>query len=617
VAVISACGGEEGAPEGVADLTLSWAGPAVVLDGTKFTVKGTGFVGPQVGELSMSFDGTCGGADLKHDAVLEYVDDGTAVWNVPPAFAQDLIARNAPFLGVLEVTRSLFGYSSDDSASLSITLTAAMNLAPSLSGVEGTSFWVGDEVKVAGTDMLTPGEGQTLLFLSGKFKVDSPPMEKEIQSVAVPLDVEERDLAVFVLSPTTLGVYPGTFTGTMRLENHVSHGVAVAPLASAELQGATFRVEPAAIYGFTPQVVRRGQKVNVSGRGFVPADPVGETATLVVLDGSFKTEDGKEMAYTGKDTMLLFPEAFTGNTGLEVVLRVTVDVEGKLQGLGLIPGMFTGTAYAEVFSGGDSHVGDGFDFTIQVGKQLQIVYVKYLPSFDDAFHDFGLYEVRDAVKQRILERCNRDYAAFNVQFVDARPEDFEEYSVIELSGEDPNGANLLGLDNTTGKDNQNIRFNDVIGGKNAETEERGYYAYGGVFLKSFLLFSQTLGGAQSTMASPRFDEIFSAFVPELGGEPVEAGEYPGGARGAAIAEAVRVLGNVVGGTVAHEIGHSLGLSMVPGSESEYHNIGDNPGWIMDAGNFRPFDERCEIDGKGPEVFEPYNIEYLSKILPKG
>jgi hypothetical protein len=246
-----------------------------------------------------------------------------------------------------------------------------------------------------------------------------------------------------------------------------------------------------------------------------------------------------------------------------------------------------------------------------------VVYIKFLPSFDESFHAFGLHATKDAIKDRIVARCNRDYSAFNVDFVLERPIDFAEYSVIELSGQDPNGANLLGLDNTTGKDTNNLRFNDIVGGKNAETEEQGYYAYGGVFLESFLMFSPTISKGKTSLASPRFDQIFALFVPELGGSPAEPGELDGGTRAPQLKEAVRVLGNLVGGTVAHEIGHSLGLSMVPSHEAEYHNLGDNPAWLMDAGNYRPFVERAEVDGEGPEVFSPYNFDYLSDILPKG
>ena len=55
-----------------------------------------------------------------------------------------------------------------------------------------------------------------------------------------------------------------------------------------------------------------------------------------------------------------------------------------------------------------------------------------------------------------------------------------------------------------------------------------------------------------------------------------------------------------------------GLAAIDG---QFHHLGDNPGWIMDSGSARPFEERAEIDGAGPAVFSPQNRAYLEQILP--
>ena len=68
----------------------------------------------------------------------------------------------------------------------------------------------------------------------------------------------------------------------------------------------------------------------------------------------------------------------------------------------------------------------------------------------------------------------------------------------------------------------------------------------------------------------------------------------------------------MGSTISHEAGHALGLTAGTGS---FHNEGDNPGWIMDAGIHRPFGERAEIGGEGPAIFSPVNRAYLEEILP--
>jgi hypothetical protein len=212
----------------------------------------------------------------------------------------------------------------------------------------------------------------------------------------------------------------------------------------------------------------------------------------------------------------------------------------------------------------------------------------------------------------------RDYAGLNVEFTERRPEDFAEYSVIEIGGTDPNGVGLLGLDNTAGKDTGNLRLDDVIGGENASSGEQGYYVYGGVFLRSFTAFSPSLS-QEDLYISPWFDTLFSPFMPALGGTPVDATEWPGGPRAQQIQSATLAMGNLIGHTVTHEIGHSLGLTFYPedleAPTERFHNEGDQPNAIMDGGQRRPFEERAEVDGQGPATFLPQNRAYLESILP--
>lgn len=610
---VSSCGTDVDSPEGVDDLLVTAWGPATVLVGTPIFFEGQGFIPSQLGDMTIHLEGICGNKNIVHDDMLEYVDDQTGVWRVTSDFGVHTVVREEPFVGTVRITRKVQGYSATQTVTLAVTIYAERNLVPVVNGVAPDGLYLGDELQVQGANLLTIEEGQTLLFLDGEYQVQSPPMVKEVHNVVIPLAVEGRNRGLLTLTPDKFGIYPGDFAGTGTLHNIVEG----AETASSEEAPLSFHVYRPKIEDFSPDIVRRGQKVRVNGRGFVATDPVGETATLVLLEGVFTAANGKEISYQGKDAMLLFPEEFAGNEFMEVVLRVTMGVDGSLTGLGLIPGTFVGKASPQLFFSSESFVGDSLDFSLVVAPQLQVVYVKYLPSFAESFHEFGLYAVRDEIQERIIFWANQFYTPFNVTFVSERPEDYVEYSVIELSGKDPNGANLLGLDNTTGKDINNLRFNDVVGGKNAETEERGYYAYGGVFLESFLMFSPSISNGTTSLANSRFDDVFGPFVPQLSGNPVETGEYPGGSRDTLIAEAIRVVGNLLGGTVAHEIGHSLGLAMVPGHPEEYHNLGDNPKWLMDAGNFRPFVERADVDGAGPEEFSYYNYEYLQEILPKG
>jgi len=199
---------------------------------------------------------------------------------------------------------------------------------------------------------------------------------------------------------------------------------------------------------------------------------------------------------------------------------------------------------------------------------------------------------------------------------------------VDVTGFDPNGLSLMGYDNTPGKDVGNDRLYDRIGGVHAETQEDGYPGYGGIFVDSFFAFSQhpPPGVEPSPGASELFDAIFDPVRPDKGQPATEAeargferlnrGDNcpaPSGDRSGQLRCAVFVLGNILGGTMAHEIAHSLGLADPEGSL--FHNSADRPNHLMDPGNARPFEERANLMGQGPEIFCAENYTYLRKILP--
>jgi hypothetical protein len=175
-------------------------------------------------------------------------------------------------------------------------------------------------------------------------------------------------------------------------------------------------------------------------------------------------------------------------------------------------------------------------------------------------------------------------------------------------------GSLFGLDNSEGVDRGNHRLDEVIGGRRATDGSGENFSYGGVFLESFLIFSPTLTESVP-IESPRFDEIFGPFIPDLDGEPVQVDEYPSGPRSDEIAEAIRVLGNLVGNTAVHEVGHALGLAAT-GVPGQVHHQGIKPNLIMNRGVDRSFELRAEVDGKGPGVWGKRDSRYLERVLPK-
>lgn len=382
-------------------------------------------------------------------------------------------------------------------------------------------------------------------------------------------------------------------------------------IASCDAAPDSVEVREPRLDGLTSASTARGRWLGATGQGFVPLDPRAGTASVLVFDGVFTPLRGAAEDRTGSDAWVLPVEAVEGDAVGWVALRSVPGPEGGLVGLGARAGRFEGAVTLRVTAGAEALATAPLPVSLEVRSPRQDVELRLLPGFDEALALFGLEAERDAVLARILAVLERDYAGVNIGFAYAPPAGVAEYGVVELAGPDPNGTHLFGLDNTAGKDAGNLRLDDVIGGFDAATRARGFAAYGGIFASELLNLSPTL--STNALASPRFDDVFGPVVPALGGIPAAPRESErADPRGAAVREAVRVLGNLVGSTITHEVGHTLGLTALDGRA---HNDGDNPGWIMDAGIYRPFEERAELDGAGPAVFSPFNQTYLGGILP--
>lgn len=576
-------------PGQTGSIALVSLAPTVWVPGTAVQLRAEAFEPGDVASLRLS--GTVGGGALEVLFPVDIADARTASLRPDQTLldaGEGRFAGDARLL-VRRGGRELQG-------ALEVSLDLAGHLQPRIASFPEAAAFHGDEVEVRGGGFLLPGEGEVALVFEGSFKTPGarfPTIVPQRRAVGRALD---RERLVVPLLPSVFGFSPGEFSGRVAVENvHDWDGTGFL----SEWHEASLTIEAPTVSSVDPPAAARGQFLYFRGAGFVEEPGV---TTLVRLDGSFAPRRGKKERWEARE---ILGRAQTG------ALQVTLAPRGQLELFGGTPGHFQGTARVVVAGPDVELVGPPTPIDFTIAPTRQMVYLKFLPGFTESLRGFGLRNVEREVKDRILEVCRRDYAEFAVEFTDTRPDaDWAEYSVLELNGEDPNGAGLFGLDNTEGKDDGNERLDDVIGGRNAETEETGSYAFGGVFLDSFLALSPSAQPANE-LADPRFDALFGPFQEQ----PVSVGEYPTGRRAREIGAAIVALGNLVGGTVVHEIGHSLGLAQVPGDPAAFHDPGDEPGLIMNPGGARSFAERAELDGLRAE-WSAYDRAYLLEILPR-
>ena len=592
-------------------LSVTRVSPTTLVPGSRLVVEGTGFTVPDVSSLLVIVRGAVDGEPIEFAVVPERVDDETLLVSITGQVEGALIRPDGRLVGRLSVERTPNIDAPVEEKGRDFDLRVARTLQPRVTALSPSQLYVGDTVTLTGEGFLYPNEGASLVELSGTITTTLPARVVSVQGLQIPgepLDEEgARTSLGFTLTPDVLGVVPGAFKGEVRVVNYALDGT----VTSSDPLALELPLAPPMVTAVTPAAASRGQWIRIEGRGFTPADGLLQAATVLLLEGTFTPRGGPPTPLQGTSALVLVPDLQVDNQHLSAVLRVERDTDGNYSGLGLLAGHFEGTITPVLLLGPDLVRGAGFPLSFDVLPQRQVIYMRALPAFDDAITEFGLLAEKEAIKERILEVVTRDYVGVNIEFTWDEPTEYAEYGIVEIAGRDPNGTGLFGLDNTEGKDVGNLRFNDVIGGYNADTSAGGYSAYGGVFPGEFM--NMSLKAGDNPLASQRFDDVFGPVAPALGGKPAKLGESDGGSERAVIVrEAVLAFGNLVGSTISHEVGHSLGLANVDG---QFHNIGDNPGWIMDSGSYRSFEERAELDGQGPSFFEPGSLEYLQRILP--
>ncbi len=605
---------------GLENLAVSAVSPDVIVPGTALTLSGSSFVGPQWGEASIRLSG----ADVEVVWPARFVDFEHMVVDVS-ADMIDEIGDGARAEGelALEVVSAVDGdtYVSNN---LGVDLRFVRSLTPEVIAVpSGTLLFVNDQVEIEGDGFLLGGdEGESVARVTGCFTPQGGGACDPVAPVEVPLRPRtpfSRRQASFPFKPAIAGIRPGTFTGDVTVINRHQGG----PAPQASPVSVSYDLIESQITRVTPTAVSLGQYVVIEGGGFVG----GEAGAITELDlvGTFQATGAPMPAPV---SLTLIPE-FTAGNRVRYVLSEQ-DAIGQLIDLRVDTGTFSGTITPIVEYGGDRVTGVGLSASFSIAPVRQVVFLDFRPTYVESLRAFGLRAVDSKVRERVLAVVDRAYQGVNMEFRTSAPDDYALFSHVELHGTDPNGQGLFGYDNTPGKDDNNVRLYDRLGGVNAATQQDGYPGFGGVFVESLMGFSLDPGrwAMQVPGADPEFDKIFDPFRSDRDGRAISSSDSPGAVRalgsgdtcpaasddrGAQMDCAVFVLGNLIGGTLAHEIGHSLGLAN-PNAEG-FHNNGDEPNRLMDSGGDRPFLERAELMGLGPGVFCDEEYAYLRMILP--
>lgn len=492
------------------------------------------------------------------------------------------------------------------------------NLTPSLTlTTTSVSTYIDEPIGISADNLLLSDEGTSLVHFVGTFSDDDGQTHAIDTSVFV--QVTNRNEATLQIPGWAFGIAPGHFEGTMTPINRLASGSEKAGDASQ----VSIDLNLTELGSLSTTGASRGQSFSAFGRGLVATDSQHDLSMLFRLEGSFTDHDGNMVEFTNNSSLQLAPEQVISSDEARLAIRSEyeeTDTPGiyRLTGLGATPGRFSGQITPVLIYGSTFVKGVAYSTTFDILPTRQYIFVKFIPAYIDSLELFGLRNVEPEIRTRIFEVCQDAFDGVNIVFSELRPNDFVEYSVIEVGGPDPNNAGLFGLDNSSGKDVDNIRLDDIVGSENAESSESGSYSFGGVFIESFIAFSPQMADDQ-TMAVETFDDIMSPFTPDLGGTPVGGLEWPDGPRKAEIELAIYAFGGIIGNTIVHEIGHSLGLSHYPTDRlnpgGRFHNQLDEVGAIMDSGGNRSFEERAGLDGAPDPHFNERNFNYLQEVLP--
>lgn len=585
--------------------------PQPVLLNSTLEVRGDGFIeAPQCSRHFYKLVGRINGREVDVEVTPEIV----SIDKVNIKIDREIVNQigYGHFSGLLQVTYISIENGSTFVFNYPLSFDLERYITPSVSSVDQGEHFINDLIIVRGSNFVMKDEGDIKFIIDGRFMSREGGEDIEVHNLeiyGIKNQGENRNINGFLLSPKLCNLQVGEFLGTIILCNFFPDGT---ELCSDTVE-ISFEIKESYILGFEPETFSIGQIVDIIGKGFVGGE---DGITTIRLTGYITKSDGLRVPIDKE----IVPQFVSGDT-LKYTVTVTNDnISPISEDFGVNSGDFDGTAtLILMYKNYQKEIGP-IDFFFSIAPVKQVIWIRFLDDFNDTLELFGLRALSNEIKQKVFEKVTRVYEGINVEFRSSQPLDFYPggYSIVDVGGRDPNGLGLFGYDNTPGKDVNNLRLHDRIGGVNAITQEDGAPGYGGVFIESFLFFSShpELGylPPQRPQPDPLFDEVFDP----VRYNKVKAGEYPNGSDPSRIVQIERAfvaLANMIGDTIAHEIGHSLGLANPQYPEGYYHRLFPQDGCLMDSGDERPLEERAELNGNQGGYFCGEEVDYLKRILP--
>lgn len=446
-----------------------------------------------------------------------------------------------------------------------------------------TLAW-GAPAQVAAEDLLLPGEGEMAVDVDNGITVTSAQLTTNQAS--------GRGLGTIgVVAPHWTGVTPGLHQWRLRLRGSHAGQPSNGPwTATIAVTLATPTLGSPA--GPSPTLLRRGDKIPLMIAAVAPG------AELLVGGDWLPASTGAAPIARAWQLQAL---AITGPATIVPSAWYLTQVQPMLD---LGARRLLGSARLRVANGSDHWLSAPLAVDWQP-KTIQRIELVCDDGWDAALQRLGLLAVSAQVRLRLLSYVRGFFGGLPVQIEwrTAVPMPGEVLSVHFLD-RDPNGLGLFGAEAGAAKDVGNRDLGETLGGLNTAAHAAGLAAYGGIFAGEILGFSRKLQPA-SAAASPELDAILGPWCPQLGGISATAADA------VKANAAIDLVAHVVAEVTAHEIGHALGLAA---DTADAHHSGDSPGWIMDAGAARPFDERAGLAGAAISQWGPVDLAYLQQIF---